>query len=63
MNPPKEQPDRTQLELFAGKPAWITPELLEETLQTWQPYYNHQLSKAEAMEILESFGRLLDIVS
>jgi hypothetical protein len=58
----EKQPDGTRLERFAGIPAWITPELIKDTLQTWQPYYNQQLSEADAVEILQSVGRLLDVM-
>lgn len=62
MNPSKKRPDGIRLELFAGKPTWVTPELVEETLQTWQPYYNQELSEADAIEILQSVGRLFDVM-
>lgn len=60
MTPPEKRTDRTRLELFHQNHPWITPELIEETLQTWQPYYNEPLSEADAVEILQSVGRLLD---
>ena len=41
-------------------PAWITPELIAETLETWQPYYAESLTTADAVEILCTVGGLLD---
>jgi hypothetical protein len=61
-NPFGKRPDGTRLERFAGKPAWITPELVEDTLQTWQPHYNQELSETDAVEILQSVARLIDAV-
>lgn len=43
----------------AGLPAWITPELIEETVKVWQPYYQSQLAAGDAVEILTSVGYLL----
>jgi len=60
--PSGKRPAETRLERFAGKPVWITPELVEETLQTWQPYYNQELSECDAVEILQSVARLIDAV-
>ena len=47
----------------AGVPAWITPELIEETIKVWQPYYEQPLTKNEALEIIESVSRLLNSLS
>ena len=44
----------------AGAPAWITPELITVTLDTWQPYYPECLTVTDAVEILHTVGRLLD---
>lgn len=61
--PSEKQPDGTRFELFAGKPAWITHELLDETLKTWQPYYKEKLSPQDAFEILQNMGRMFDILN
>ena len=60
MNSPPERPQDDTVRTFDGKPAWITPELVKETLQTWQPRYNAPLTEADAVEILHAFGRLLE---
>ncbi len=41
-------------------PGWITPELVAETIETWQPYYGETLTQADALGILESVGSLFD---
>ncbi len=41
----------------AGAPAWITPELLEQTLAVWQPYYDKTLTADDAL------GMILDVAS
>lgn len=41
-------------------PGWITPELLADTLETWQPYYTERLTVADSLDILLSVSRLID---
>lgn len=43
-----------------GTPAWVTEELLENTLDTWQPYYEYALTPHDALEILFSVTELFD---
>jgi hypothetical protein len=43
-----------------GAPAWITPDLIADTLETWQPYYAARLTEGDALEILLAVGRLTD---
>lgn len=45
----------------AALPDWITPELVKDTIETWQPYYAQPLTESEAVEILRGVGRLLDL--
>jgi hypothetical protein len=45
-----------------GAPAWITPQLMAQTIETWQPYYRDSLTAQEAVDILLGVGRLLDIL-
>jgi hypothetical protein len=47
----------------AGEPAWITPELVDLTLRVWQPYYETQLSRDDAIAIIRSVGRLIGVLS
>jgi len=46
-----------------GTPAWITPQLLAETIRTWQPYYEKPLTPEEAVAIIKSAGRLVDVLT
>ncbi|MCD8140365.1 MAG: hypothetical protein LUE17_11405 [Planctomycetaceae bacterium] len=46
--------------LPAGTPDWISPELLADTIKTWQPYYREELTESEALEILLTVSRLID---
>lgn len=41
-------------------PAWITEPLIAETRDAWSPHYGRSLTVGEAVEILRTFGRLLD---
>jgi hypothetical protein len=42
--------------------SWITDELIADTISTWQPFYPHRLTEADAIEILQGVGRLYDIM-
>ncbi len=41
-------------------PNWMTPELIAETLDVWQPHYPKRLTDEDAIEILRSVGQLFD---
>lgn len=43
-------------------PAWITPELIAETIRVWEPKYSRPLTDGDAIEILLNVGSLLDII-
>jgi hypothetical protein len=47
----------------AGTPTWITPELVEATIRTWQPYYKTPLLIDDAIEIIRNAGLLFDVLS
>jgi hypothetical protein len=47
----------------AGAPDWVTEELLQEAIDVWQPYYKHELSMEDALEITLSVGRLAEAIS
>lgn len=44
----------------AGAPDWITAELIQRTIEVWQPYYSEVISAEEAVEMIRSVGRLID---
>jgi hypothetical protein len=46
----------------AGMPSWITPELIADTIETWQPYSASTLTPDDAVEILQNVGHLADVL-
>jgi hypothetical protein len=49
--------------LPAGTPDWITPQLIDETIRVWQPYYAEILSPEEAITMIRNVGRLYQALS
>lgn len=47
----------------AGTPDWITAELIEATIRTWQPYYREVITPEEAVTMIVSVGRLYDALA
>jgi hypothetical protein len=45
-----------------GAPCWITTELIEATIRVWQPFYKNPLTRADALEILQRVGHLIDVL-
>jgi hypothetical protein len=43
-------------------PRWITAELIDATLRTWQPYYPQTLTREEAIGMLKHVGRLAELL-
>lgn len=43
-----------------GLPDWISPDLIEATIEVWQPSYSERLTAEDAIEILLGVGILLD---
>jgi hypothetical protein len=37
--------------------------LIEQTIRVWQPYYTAPLTPEEAIAIIQSVGRLIDVFS
>ena len=46
-----------------GAPSWITADLIELTLKTWQPFYETQLTPDDALAIIIEVGRLFEALS
>ena len=46
-----------------GTPAWITPELLANTIDVWQPYHVAALTPEDALAILLRVGGVLSILT
>jgi len=47
----------------SATPAWITPELVQRTIEVWQPYYATTLSPEDAVTMILSVGRLYDVLA
>lgn len=41
-----------------GAPAWVTAELLADTIVVWQPYYSEPLTDQTALDLVLGVGRL-----
>lgn len=54
--------DARAITLPPGTPAWITPKLLQRTMETWQPFYKEPLTLDDAVIILISVGRLFEVL-
>jgi hypothetical protein len=58
----QRSPPRTRdTEIATRTGDWITDSLVEETLSVWSPYYDGALNKAEAVEIVRTVGRLIQL--
>lgn len=47
----------------AAAPDWITPELIQRTIDVWQPYYEDTLTTEDAITILRNVDRLLCVLA
>jgi len=45
-----------------GVPDWITVELIRQTLETWQPYYQDSLSVEDAITMILNVGQLFRVL-
>jgi hypothetical protein len=39
-------------------PPWVTPELIDQTIRVWQPYYAHPLTANDAIAMILNVGTL-----
>jgi len=46
-----------------GTPAWITAELIEQTLEVWQPHYEYVLTSQDAVTMIQTVGQMFSILS
>lgn len=44
--------------LIESLPAWVREDLVAETLEVWQPYYEERLTELDAIEILLAVSHL-----
>lgn len=45
-----------------GAPTWITPTLVQDTWQTFRPYYGPDMTAEDAVEILLNVGNLFELL-
>jgi hypothetical protein len=45
-----------------GAPAWVTPELITDTLRVWQPYYDIPLTADDALDMIVHVWQLFDVL-
>lgn len=41
-------------------PDWVSDELLQKTVEIWQPYYLNQLTRDDAIAIINNVGGVID---
>ena len=46
-----------------GIPKWVTPELLADTLEIWQPYYREPLTVADSLGIILCVSKLAEALT
>jgi hypothetical protein len=56
-------PPEPAVVLPPGTPAWITLALVQQTIRTWQPFYDSPLTLEDAVGILANMGRLFKVLS
>ena len=47
----------------SGAPIWVTSELIADTLDVWQPYYQAPLTVDDALEMLLGAANLLRVMA
>lgn len=64
---PGNQPERSHqpaaVAVPPGAPHWVTLELIEQTIQTWQPFYADQLIPEDALGIIMGVSRMVNELS
>lgn len=51
-------PAGAPIALPPGTPEWVTPELVRETLEVFQPDANERLTEKDAVEMIVSVGNI-----
>jgi hypothetical protein len=59
---PVEAP-RPLTKVPVGAPSWITPELIENTIRVWQPFYSDQLIPEDALAIIKGVAGIVEVMS
>ena len=58
----KEKRQLASAPISSGASRWVTPELIADTIATWQPYYDDPLTVEDAVQILLSVAQLVDVL-
>lgn len=45
-----------------GAPDWVTPQLIQDTLDTWNSHYAEALKPEDALEILINVNNLFQVI-
>ena len=53
----------TPIVVPSGAPAWVTPELIEKTLEVWQRYYEKELIPEDALAIIMGVGHIVEFLA
>ncbi|MEM9108471.1 MAG: hypothetical protein AAGC72_00415 [Planctomycetota bacterium] len=48
---------------LACLPSWVTPALVAETQEAWTPIYGYPVTEEEAVEIIQVFNRLTEVLA
>ncbi len=59
-NNPIHADDTARVSVPDDAPDWITPDLIADTLNTWQSHFPEALTAEDAVEILLNVARLFD---
>lgn len=62
LRPLSHIPLEHQASVLEGAPAWVTEQLIANTLRVWQPFYTESLTAEDALEILLGVGQLFDVL-
>ena len=52
----------TNKDIDRQRPGWVTEEMIDHTLETWQPYYVSPLTRDDALAIIKSVADLFEVL-
>lgn len=58
-----EETVRQLTDVPPGAPSWVTAELIANTLEVWQPYYDSPLTPADALAMIQAASGLIEVLS
>lgn len=59
----RQAPSPARTDVPSAVPAWITPELIQATIETWQPFYPESITPEDAVIMLINAGRMFSVLS